>query len=75
MLVCAIVFISEQNPFFADDHMTLSLMCMSEVYDSWVQTNEGFPGGASGKEPVCQCRRHRRQVQPLGQEDPLDLLF
>ena len=20
----------------------------------------GFPGGASGKEPACQCRRHRR---------------
>ena len=22
--------------------------------------NVGFPGGASGKEPACQCRRHRR---------------
>ena len=21
---------------------------------------QGFPGGASGKEPSCQCRRHRR---------------
>ena len=20
----------------------------------------GFPGGASGKEPACQCRRHTR---------------
>ena len=20
----------------------------------------GFPGGASGKEPVCECRRHKR---------------
>ena len=20
----------------------------------------GFPGGASGKEPHCQCRRHKR---------------
>ena len=20
----------------------------------------GFPGSASGKEPVCQCRRHKR---------------
>ena len=20
----------------------------------------GFPGGASGKEPACQCRRHKR---------------
>ena len=21
---------------------------------------KGFPGGASGKEPDCQCRRHKR---------------
>ena len=21
----------------------------------------GFPGGASGKEPICQCRRHKRR--------------
>ena len=20
----------------------------------------GFPGGANGKEPICQCRRHKR---------------
>ena len=26
----------------------------------------------SGKEPTCQCRRRRRRVQSLGQEDPLD---
>ena len=22
--------------------------------------SNGFPGGASGKEPTCQCRRHKR---------------
>ena len=22
--------------------------------------NLGFPGGAGGKEPACQCRRHKR---------------
>ena len=28
---------------------------------SWM----GFPGGAAGKEPACQCRRHkRRQFNP-----------
>ena len=33
----------------------------------------GFPGGANGKEPACQCRRHKGiQVQSLGQEDPLE---
>ena len=29
----------------------------------------GFPGG---KEPACQCRRHKRQVRSLGWEDPLE---
>ena len=29
------------------------------------------PGGASGKEPACQCRRHETWVPSLGQEDPL----
>ena len=24
----------------------------------------GFPGGASGKEPACQCRRHERRGIP-----------
>ena len=23
---------------------------------------EGFPGGAKGKEPACQCRRHKRDA-------------
>ena len=32
----------------------------------------GFPGGASGKELACQCRRHEMQVRSLGQEDPLE---
>ena len=28
----------------------------------------GFPGGASGKEPTCQCSRHKRRVQSLEEE-------
>ena len=32
----------------------------------------GFLGGASGKEPTCQCRRQEVQVQSLGQEHPLE---
>ena len=31
------------------EHLTLSLLLFM-----------GFPGGASGKEPACQCRRHMR---------------
>ena len=29
----------------------------------WLQATEypGFPGGTSGKEPACQCRRQKRQ--------------
>ena len=33
----------------------------------------GFPGGASGKEPACQCRRHKRhKFRSLLREDPLE---
>ena len=38
-----------------------------------IKSMQGFPGGASGKEPTCQCRRHNETwVQCLGQEDPLE---
>ena len=33
----------------------------------------GFPGGSSGKEPTCQCRRLRRcRFDPWVGEDPLE---
>ena len=39
----------------------------------------GFPGGTSGKEPACQCRRHKKRgsspwiwVGSMGWEDPLE---
>ena len=38
-----------------------------QVQDAW-----GFPGGANGKEPACQHRRHETRVPSLGQEDPLE---
>ena len=32
-----------------------------------------FPGGTSGKEPACQCRRCKEtKIRSLGQEDPLE---
>ena len=31
-----------------------------------------FPGGASGEEPTCQCRRKETQFWSLSQEDPLE---
>ena len=33
---------------------------------------KGFLGGTSGKESACQCRKHREEVWPLRQEDPLE---
>ena len=32
----------------------------------------GFPSGTSGKEPVCQSRRHETGPQSLGREDLLE---
>ena len=32
----------------------------------------GLPGGTSGKEPACQCRRQETQVQFLGWKDALE---
>ena len=32
----------------------------------------GFQGGASCKEPTCQCRRHEMQVGSLDWEDTLE---
>ena len=33
----------------------------------------GFPGGANGKEPACQCRRHKEMwVGSWVGEDPLE---
>ena len=33
----------------------------------------GFPGDASGKEPICQCRGNKRhRFDPRVQEDPLE---
>ena len=37
-----------------------------------VRGSQGFPSGASGKEPACQCRRCKRLGFALGLEDPLE---
>ena len=34
---------------------------------------QGFPGGTSGKEPACQCRKHRRHgFHPWVRKIPLE---
>ena len=42
------------------------------VYSDADNTEKGFPGGASGKDPDCQCRRQEMGVQSLEWEDPLE---
>ena len=43
-----------------------------EVNLNYYEVKRGFSGGASGKEPTCQCRRHETWVRSLGWEDPLE---
>ena len=46
-------------------------MSLSRPIDTkWVLLSLGFPAGASGKEPACQCRCET-WVRSLGWEDPL----
>ena len=47
--------------------MLLSLFELQFPYLSkgMVITIKGLPGGSSGKEPTCQCRRHTSQENPL----------
>ena len=42
------------------------------LYRVYVGQITGFPGGTSGIEPTCQCRRHETRVRSLGWEDPLE---
>ena len=37
-----------------------------------MESHWAFPGGASGKETACQCRKREIGVRSLGQEDPLE---
>ena len=40
---------------------------------TYTHTHIGFPGGASGKEPACQCRRLKETwILSLDWEDPLE---
>ena len=38
----------------------------------WAELGEGFPGGASGKEPSANAEDEKMRVQSLGQEDSLE---
>ena len=40
--------------------LVLGSLCPAE--SSLTELPQGFPSGASGKEPTCQCRRHKSHV-------------
>ena len=40
--------------------MTLKISYLAPNFKSRRQYCADFPGGTSGKEPACQCRRHKR---------------
>ena len=60
----------------------LQSMGWQRVSRTWLSNNKvtfiiylmwGFPGGASGKEPACHCRRHNEMwIRSLGWEDLLE---
>ena len=56
--------------FFPPDHKSTHRYCRKYEFNIIIMM-KGFPGGASSKEPTCQCRRHETRVQPLCWEDPL----
>ena len=41
-------------------------------WDMWICVERGFSGGPSGKEPACQCRRHKRWKFDPCREEPLE---
>ena len=49
-----------------------SKVCFEEPIAGQCVQSWGFPGGASGKEPTCQCRKHETWVRSLSWEDPLE---
>ena len=57
------------KPIYLSNHLHIAEL---KQLHSEVDCIGGFPGGSSGNEPACQCRRHETQVRFLGQEDPLE---
>ena len=45
---------------FSDCHPVFQRLYGGRNLVQCICVPEGFPGGASGKEPTCQCRRHKR---------------
>ena len=55
--ICDYLWICTTFPFLLD----LIRFYFSQGKWGTVIRTQGFPGGTSGKEPTCQCRRHKRR--------------
>ena len=51
---------------------TFFLFVLQSFISSALNYGSGVPGGTSGKEPTCQCRRQETWVLSLSREDPLE---
>ena len=61
-------FIYSQNEKFftsAKRYIEISLNILNSWLRGTAYNSIHFPGGASGKESTCQCRRHKRQMFKL----------
>ena len=47
---------------FVQAYIMSPIMSSDVRCGKFVVCDQGFPGGASGKEPAYQCRRHRRRA-------------
>ena len=52
--------------------ISIKLKEKAHMFGSTILNTRCFPGGASCKEPTCQCRRQETHIQSLGPEDPLE---
>ena len=51
------VIVLENKNYFIANNVLITIQDKNYIY---ICKHMGFPGGASGKEPTCQCRRHKR---------------
>ena len=62
----------EINNFIFLDPLEVSTIYNFIIFFRESNWGKDSPGGASGKEPTYQCRRHEPWIWSLGQEDPLE---
>ena len=65
------VFLLSFGPSCCPRHENSPFWTLIEISVSEIFYRMYFSGGASVKEPTCQCKRHGMWVRSLGGEDPL----